>query len=563
MTGSVAVAIVLALLLAFVAGYKYPGLRAASTVGGVTLIIVAGAALLRHNPADSRSQTKPRTALADRDLSSEDFRPVEVLTDGHIGSDACRKCHPRNHATWHASYHRTMTQLATDESVIGDFDDNKVRTEFDGQVYHLTRQNGRFFVEMENPGLQPVDSKPIVKRPIVMTTGSHHMQVYWYPMGRSRILSQLPLTWLKSEQRWIPRGMEFLAPTEHHVATHHSGLWNTACINCHSTHGSARVDPSNRMDTQAVEFGISCEACHGPGESHVAAHRQETVDEDYEDWIVDPAKLTPKRSAQVCGRCHSVSFPRDYVETGRINDYGLGYRPGDDLHATRFVARVNEESAQYAVQMHVMPHASDYEAWATQSFWSDGMVRISGREYNGLIESACYQRGAMSCTTCHVMHLPEDDPRPLEEWANDQLKLHGHDDQSCLQCHDANEFENSEHTHHSIESDGSRCMNCHMPYTTYGLMKAIRSHTITSPRTSESVQAGRPNACNLCHLDRTLDWSADHLARWFNQPRPELSEDQKSVSAAVVWTLSGDAGQRALMAWHMGWEPAVNASGSQ
>ena len=30
----------------------------------------------------------------------------------------------------------------------------------------------------------------------------------------------------------------------------------------------------------------------------------------------------------------------------------------------------------------------------------------------------------------------------------------------------------------------------------------------------------------------------------------------------MLWLLKGDAGQRALAAWHMGWQPALEASGS-
>ena len=48
-----------------------------------------------------------------------------------------------------------------------------------------------------------------------------------------------------------------------------------------------------------------------------------------------------------------------------------------------------------------------------------------------------------------------------------------------------------------------------MTATTYGLVKAIRSHLIDSPTVESSLTTGRPNACNLCHLDRTLDWTAD------------------------------------------------------
>lgn len=102
-----------------------------------------------------------------------------------------------------------------------------------------------------------------------------------------------------------------------------------------------------------------------------------------------------------------------------------------------------------------------------------------------------------------------------------------------------------------------------MPHTTYGLLKAIRSHQIDSPSVTDSLATGRPNACNLCHLDRTMAWTADHLSDWYGSLKPEMSEDDQSVSASVLWLLRGDAGQRALIAWSMGWQPAREASGSE
>ncbi len=101
-----------------------------------------------------------------------------------------------------------------------------------------------------------------------------------------------------------------------------------------------------------------------------------------------------------------------------------------------------------------------------------------------------------------------------------------------------------------------------MPHTTYGLLKAIRSHTIDSPNALTSTQTGRPNACNLCHLDRSLSWTAEHLTDWFGQPRHQVGGDWNNVSAAVLWSLTGDAAQRALIAWHFNWEPARAISGT-
>jgi len=99
-----------------------------------------------------------------------------------------------------------------------------------------------------------------------------------------------------------------------------------------------------------------------------------------------------------------------------------------------------------------------------------------------------------------------------------------------------------------------------MPYTTYGLLKTIRSHQISSPSVQASLETGRPDACNLCHLDKTLAWTADALTKWFGTPRPELGDDEQHVAASLLWLLRGDAGQRAIVAQSMGWAPAQQAS---
>ena len=77
-----------------------------------------------------------------------------------------------------------------------------------------------------------------------------------------------------------------------------------------------------------------------------------------------------------------------------------------------------------------------------------------------------------------------------------------------------------------------------------------------------TLETGRPNACNLCHLDETLEWTSQYLEEWYGTPRPPLGQDQQGIAASVLWSLSGDAGNRALTAWSMGWSPAQEASGT-
>jgi hypothetical protein len=135
---------------------------------------------------------------------------------------------------------------------------------------------------------------------------------------------------------------------------------------------------------------------------------------------------------------------------------------------------------------------------------------------------------------------------------------------ACTQCHPrfAEAAAIAAHTQHRADSAGSRCLDCHMPNSVWGLHKATRVHQVTSPSVQETLRSGRPNACNLCHLDRTLAWTAQALARDFGIPAPDLGQAQQRVAGSALWSLAGEAGQRALMAWHLGWAPAIAASGA-
>jgi hypothetical protein len=208
------------------------------------------------------------------------------------------------------------------------------------------------------------------------------------------------------------------------------------------------------------------------------------------------------------------------------------------------------------------------QAFMDGTFWSDGMVRVSGREYNGLIDSPCYLRGTnagntLTCFSCHSMHKESGDRRPARTWAEThQVSIGMESNDACLSCHRQFRSNLPAHTKHREESSGSSCYNCHMPYTSFGLLKALRSHQISSPSVTASVETGRPNACNGCHLNRSLGWTATYLDRWYGTKTAELSDDNRDTAASLMWSIKGDAGQRALMAWAMGWRPAQEASGT-
>jgi hypothetical protein len=97
-----------------------------------------------------------------------------------------------------------------------------------------------------------------------------------------------------------------------------------------------------------------------------------------------------------------------------------------------------------------------------------------------------------------------------------------------------------------------------MPHTSYALFKAIRAHRVDSPSALRHAETGRPNACNLCHVDRSLAWTAQYLERWFGQARLPSSEPAQA-SAMLTAAIAGNAAERAVAAYALGRPEALKA----
>ncbi len=485
-------------------------------------------------------------------------RPITAENGNYVTSNSCRACHPGNYASWHTSFHRTMTQVATPATLIPEARD--VELSFAGRQYKLERKDDKIFTS--NRSLGETDYGP--PREIVLLTGSHTLQILWNETGQGRTLEQFPFAYIIAEKIWAPVTQTFLMPPETKEA-YSIGSWNGACMDCHVTQGVSKFVEGNKWDSKVSEFGIACEACHSEGRDHIAANRnplrrwQLHLTGNTDLTIANAKKMKGPESALACGQCHSVWAFDGMEEKIDFNRQGGKFRPGKEDLVQRFVVQPNEPD--HATQKNFIRETEP--DFFRNRFWKDGMIRVTGREMNGVQASPCFKGGEFSCISCHEMHPATPTTRAaLKTWAsNDQLAPKMESDQACLQCHKEMESRLTSHTHHPAGSSGSSCYNCHMPHTTFGLLHAMRSHQVSSPNVRESLEHGRPNACNLCHLDQTLSWTANKLHDWYQQPLPELSEEDQTISAAVQWLVKGDAGQRALIAWGMGWEPAQQISG--
>jgi len=523
----------------------------------IVLVVLAIAFVLRGAGATRRARLSvaaamavavvPGAALGPRPEPSPELGVVLSQSREYVSSAACQSCHPGEYATWTRTYHRTMTQPAR-ASRLGVAIDGPISLALDGQTYTLRRRGEEIWANLPEEG----------DRRILLSTGSHHYQGYWLAGRREGELRMFPFVYVFETARWLPRRDVFLQPPDAPDAV---VRWNSNCIQCHATAGRPGHDAStDRFGTEVAELGIACEACHGPGGAHVRRH--EDPIERYiayaagraDPSIVNPSRLPQDRASMICGQCHAYTFPKDEEDWWK-HGYTESFRPGQDLELSRFLLTPERLRAAGSPEIN---------ADVASLFFPDGTVRIGGREYNGLVASACFQRGhgarRLSCLSCHWMH--ESDP-------DDQLAKGREGDGGCTPCHEGGRYASEAHTHHPSGSPGSACLGCHMPKTTYALLKTIRSHRIDSPDVSRSAWSERPNACNLCHLDRTESWAGQWLHEWYGQtPDPATRGsgsglDSGSLGAGAVWLLAGDAGERAIAAAALGSREGRASTGTE
>jgi predicted CXXCH cytochrome family protein len=486
--------------------------------------------------------------------------PEDMTAAAPVSPESCVKCHESHYQSWQRTYHRTMTRPATPEFVKADFDDASF--EHLGVTSHMSRRDDRFVIETVQPKSMkdgpPGKAGPEERHvfPVAMVVGSHWFQQMITADDKGRYL-RLPQVYHLVEKRWVHISGAFLEPDTGKFF-HNGMIWNETCLFCHNTRVSKNVVPIPGQPpgyrTAAAELGISCEACHGAGERHVQAHQNparrlaQHGSGEPDPTIVNPARLPVARADDVCARCHgSLSVRREVWDPNTQPD---PYLAGRDLSC--FYKPYWSEAEKRLQSRFKDPEG--YKPPPDGRFWGDGTPLTTALEYQGMALSACYQggRGDLRCMTCHSMHASEPEH---------QLKAGMRTNTACYGCHDEYRARLVEHTHHLADSQGSLCYNCHMPYQVYSLLSTHRSHRITIPRVRDSLGTGKPHACNLCHLDKSLGWTGEQLEKWYG-PKPEaLSDDDRRYASSLLQLARGDARTRAVVAGAFGWPPAQEASG--
>ncbi|MDY7228648.1 cytochrome c3 family protein [Hyalangium rubrum] len=452
--------------------------------------------------------------------------PVALADVAYTGSASCRPCHPDHYASWRRTFHRTMTQEASPTAVLGDFS---------GVSFTYAGVTSRFLREGEGFVIETLDGQGQLRRQAVArTVGSRRVQQYLVREDDRFI--RLPVAWDIAQRRWFHLTGGFLDPDGTDFNAHRA-LWNANCIFCHNVKAQPGYDwERSRFDSHVAELGIACEACHGPGTEHVARNASPLrryylhASEKEDRSIVNPLRLDALRRIQVCGHCHGQRLPSPVSRIRQFLSEGDPYTAGEDL--STYTRPLYRESHLEGVNVALR-------------FWKDGTPRLTAYEYQGLLLTKDFQRGGLTCQHCHTMH--GGDPKGMITQA-----MRG--PAACQSCHPAIVARAAEHSRHREGSSGTDCYACHMPKVTYGILEVHPTHRIQVPDPARAWWHEMPEACTLCHTDRSARWAEQTLREQQGRaPAEDLPTDPAfEVAESVRTLLSGDVVQRAVAASALG-----------
>ena len=75
--------------------------------------------------------------------------PQQDLEGDYVSSTSCRSCHPGEHRSWHDSYHRSMTMVASREGIKAPFDGRELA--LGETTFKVWQEGDEFWVRTPDP----------------------------------------------------------------------------------------------------------------------------------------------------------------------------------------------------------------------------------------------------------------------------------------------------------------------------------------------------------------------------------------------------------------------------
>lgn len=432
-----------------------------------------------------------------------------------IGAEACRKCHEKQYQEWTKTWHSKMERWASPETVVGDF--NNVTWTFkniavdpikggkkekvNGTVRLWRDGRNYFFTVVDRDNEKNNQTYQVAK-----TLGGKWDQHYETKVGENYYPT--PMRWSVIDKAWLINGYRpddwFLADgtpdgiprrPEQMLRNRPDRASEAKCAMCHMTGYTPEFDKkTNRWKAvgPAVELGISCEKCHGPGNLHVKESQVPKIGGQKEitvrpGKIIHPLKdLNALQQIQVCTQCHG----RNTNKKDKRLAFPVGFLPGD--------TNVQDLIAFWSYSGDPNPDHFKY-------FWPNDWAKRNRQQWQDFQKSVHFTKAGLTCLTCHTFH---------GQWHGNQLRLP--EERLCVQCHTGQGLAkrpNQEMYAGSPKAKaGVTCVDCHMPKIGYRTSATpvkrqhwdTASHTFMVATPELTLRHGVRNSCEACHTKESL-----------------------------------------------------------
>ncbi|MFQ5454682.1 MAG: multiheme c-type cytochrome [Nitrospirota bacterium] len=412
----------------------------------------------------------------------------------YVSSEKCRECHQRFYYGWknNTLHPYQFRPVRKPEDILGDFSSKDPALTFDREDVEYVVGN-----KWEQVYVRKIDGE-------------------YYP---------LPAKWYIAKRKWVPYKVKDWKDTP----------MSRKCNGCHTTGFNPETFEFN-------EFGIGCEACHGPGSLHLKNQYKVKLKRCSVCHGFSSKKqidIITSVNSSVCGQCHNrgTSTFQEGAQKSKFK-FPVNYTPGDNINT-------------------VFKQMSLEEDRKKKFWWGNGLSKNRHQEFADWGKSkhskalvfmkqkhSEKERGKMNdkCLKCHSTdyRFAKADNKPDLDSAKFGV--------TCISCHDPHGLDKVQtfkrdgtyicggchidsmsiktfqkgRSHYPCPPGKVTCADCHMPYIVKtGGGFTIRSHAFKIVTPLETQKFKIPNSCQNgnCHTNRSLSWAIREFNKYYLQKK--------------------------------------------
>ena len=324
------------------------------------------------------------------------FRPRQEIPAGQfMGNQSCVSCHQAT------SRSQSDTDMAHALGLPGE---NRVLRSHPHMRFRAGQYTYEIITDANQSTFLVTDGKQIITEPIAYVFGNAHLAQTYVLQHNGRLYEGRVsyytavdgLDWTIGDALNPPPSLE---------AAFGRDITGDEAKNCFSCHGTGAIT-DNQLRLDHLTPGVTCEACHGPGDTHVVVAQSRTGEAGA---IFNAKSLSPNTlSQEFCGACHrsadAVGMMPDLggAMNVRFQPYRLARSRGHDSNDPRLAC-----TACHDPHIDLSQQAADSDSKCTVCHSTAGSGSTSvvdnrhGSGANTRVAKSC-PISREKCTSCHM-----------------------------------------------------------------------------------------------------------------------------------------------------------------